>query len=131
VDLPPGQNLSDFSTAALIDLAKRITHGPHSWSKSNCRKPIAAHRIVLHYTIDQLHGFRRDHVKLLSGGRFVLVFASGVLRCWSVAEDRLVWEYRGLPNVPLIDIYAVEVIEEREAVAIVAGCGRTFDAFNW
>jgi hypothetical protein len=131
VDLPPGQNLSDFSAAALINLAKRITHGPHSWSKSNRRKPIAAHRIVLRSTINQPLEFRRDQVRLLSGGRFVLVFASGVLRCWSVAEDRLVWEYRGPLDIPLVEIYAVEVVEEGQAVAIVAGCGRTFDAFNW
>ena len=131
MDLPPGQNFFEFSTAALIDLAKRTVHGPHSWSKSNRNKPIAAHRAVLHPNVDQPQEFRRDQVKLLPGGRFVLLFTSGLLRCWSVAEDKAIWEYNGLPEYPLVHFSATEVVDGGKAVLVVAGLARTVGTFCW
>lgn len=131
VTLPPGQNLVDFSTAGLINLAKRIAHGPQSWLKPR-RKPNVARRVVLNPDIDKLPEFRRDHVTLLPGGRYVLIFASGVLRCWNVAEDCLVWDYGGSGDPgPLVRVSAMEVVEEGRAVIVVASFSRTIGAFLW
>jgi hypothetical protein len=61
----------------------------------------------------------------------VLIFGSGVLRCWSVAEDSIVWEYQGKPDCPLVYISAVEVVEGGQAVSVVAGFARMVDPFSW
>jgi hypothetical protein len=61
----------------------------------------------------------------------VLMFASGVLRCWSVAEDSLVWEYQGKPDCPLVYISVIEVVEGGQAVSVIACFARLVDAFCW
>jgi hypothetical protein len=122
-----------MSTAALIDLAKRTVHGPHSWSKSERQKPFAAHRVILNPPIDRVSSFSKpeDQVKLLSGGRFVLFYAGGALKCWSVAEDKFLWEFRGTLERPLVHVLAMEVVDDGQAVAIVAAFVRNVDTQRW
>jgi len=59
----------------------------------------------------------------------VLIFGSGVLRCWSVAEDKIIWEHPGSPEFPMVHVSATEVIEGGQFVAVVAGFSTTVDAF--
>jgi hypothetical protein len=62
-------------------------------------------------------------VKLLPGGRFVLFTNFRQLRCWSVAEDKLVWEYKGdwKSSMASVDEFAAEVIDEGRAAVIAVG----------
>ena len=61
----------------------------------------------------------------------MLIFGSGVLRCWSVAEDKVIWEYGGSPDYPLIHFSATEVVDGGQGVIVIAGFSRTVDAFCW
>lgn len=61
----------------------------------------------------------------------MLIFGSGVLRCWGVAQDSIVWEYQGEPDCPLVYISATEVVEGGQAVSVVASFARMVDPFSW
>ena len=93
VELIPEQSLEDTPTDALIELVKRAIQGPRSWRKSSNSESIITREITLNTNCE---GFQAP--TLLPGGRFVVFVGSGRLRCWSILEDRLLWEYAGRPE---------------------------------
>jgi hypothetical protein len=114
-----GQSFQGFSVNELIDLTKRTVHGPRSWSTRDS-PPAVAHQIVLHPSIPSEDIVDRDRAVLLFGGRFVLFSYSGILKCWSVLEDRLIWEYKGQGS-SFVKEFSTQLVDEGQAVMIVIG----------
>jgi hypothetical protein len=117
VELIPEQSLEDTPTDALIKLVKRAVQGPRSWRKSSNSEPIITRVITLNTNCHQ--GWQAP--ALLPGGRFVVFVGSGRLRCWSVLEDRLLWEYKGRPEWTAFSVkmFAAEAVEEGRAIMLV------------
>ena len=116
VELIPEQSLEDTSTDALIELVKRAVQGPRSWRKSSNSEPSITREI----TLNTNSGGWKPPV-LLPGGRIVVFVGSGKLRCWSVLEDRLLWEYPGRPewNSFSVKMFAAESVEEGRAIMVL------------
>jgi hypothetical protein len=116
VELIPEQSLEDTPTEALIELVKRAVRGPRSWRKSSNSEPIITREITLN---TNCQGWQAP--ALLPGGRFVVFVGSGRLRCWSVLEDRLLWEYTGRPEWTAFSVkmFAAETVEEGRAIMLV------------
>lgn len=53
----------------------------------------------------------------------MLFMNMGQLRCWSVAEDKLFWEYdwEWKSSMASVDEFSAEVINEGQAVVIAVG----------
>jgi len=120
IDRVPAQGFQEVSLNALISLAKRIAEGPQSWSRCN-PSPIISHQICLHpLSQDQSFAFT-DKAKLLPGGRFLFFTHLGRLRCWSVIDDRLVWEYQGQWDSYQVREFAAEVVESGQAGVVIIG----------
>lgn len=126
VRLLPGGNLQELSLDALIELAKSSVQAPRSWSSS---KPRIVQQIRLSPTFPLTAGYydELDEARLLSGGQYVVFLQAERLRCWSVAEDRQIWEYSAQSrstNRINIRYFTAEVVEDgRAAIVIIAGEG--------
>ena len=121
IDLLPGQSLQELSLDVLINLAKHAAQGPVSWSTHHHSRPAITHQTVLHIPHPTLTDTFYDEAKMLPGGQFVLYTNSGRLRCWSVVDDRLVWEYQTHED-SLIVLEFSEVIDGRQAnVVVISG----------
>lgn len=120
IDLFPGQRLQDLPVTALVDLAKRTVQGPRSWTSSGLT---VARLITLNTGVSLTPGSQHLKANLLSGGRFVLFTNMRQLRCWSVAEDKLVWEYEGDwgSSTAYVDEFSAEVIDEGRAAVVAVG----------
>lgn len=116
----PEQALQDLSIKQLVNLTKRCVHGPLSWA-THSSSPAIAHQIVLHPSLPSEDILQRERAVLLPGGRFVLFTHSGKLKCWSVIEDRLIWEYRSHKNLSCVREFAAEIVEKGQAAMIVIG----------
>ena len=116
VELIPEQRLEDTPTDALIELVKRAVQGPRSWRKSSNPEPIITREITLD---TNCQGWQAP--ALLPGSRFVVFVGSDRLRCWSVLEDRLLWEYTGRPGWTAFSVkmFAAEVVEEGRGIMLV------------
>jgi hypothetical protein len=107
---------------------KRIVQGPQTWSLSHGGSPDIAHQYILYPII--LHGlgilYGENDIKLLPGGRFVLFQNWGILECWSVAENKLLWTHKSsLDDVRVLQ-FAADVIDQGQAATILV-CERCFD----
>jgi len=71
----------------------------------------------------------RNKVWLLSGGQFLLASYRGELRCWSVADNRLIWQYTDPRPRSHVSGFAAEVVDEGRAVVIVIGSHMNQDPF--
>ncbi|KIM84432.1 hypothetical protein PILCRDRAFT_6101 [Piloderma croceum F 1598] len=73
LDRPPEQHLRDLTTTELINLAKRMVHGPRTWSHLSPSR-FVSHQHVLHPMILIEPGclYWRNEPKLLPGGKYVL-----------------------------------------------------------
>ena len=114
-----------LSTDVLVELAKRIVHGPRSWSTSTHQSPnpVLACEIVLSPDLppNSLRFGSEDEVKLLPGGQQVLFTNRGKLRCWSVVLDIFIWEYQGHWDSLCVTDFAADVIGDgRVAMIIIA-----------
>jgi hypothetical protein len=96
----------------------RVVHGPRSWSSHHLSGQIA-HRISLNPLSQHQSFTSADEAKLLPGGQFVLFTHTGILRCWNVAEDRLVWEYQH----QRVEEFAVDMVNKGRAATIAICVG--------
>ena len=46
---------------------------------------------------------------------------AGKLKCWSVFEDRLIWEYEGQQDFTCVREFVYEVVEGGQAAVVVVG----------
>lgn len=115
IDRMSYEEFRELSLEALVTLAKCITQGP------SCPFPFALRRIHLHPLSDDESFALKDEAKLLPGGQYVLFTRDGRLRCWSVMEDRLVWEYQGQWESYQVREFAAEVVEDGRAATILLG----------
>ena len=116
VELISEQSLLNTPTDALIELVKRAVQGPRSWRKSSNSEPTITREITLNINCQ---GWQAP--ALLPGGRFVVFVGSQGLQCWSVLENRLLWEYAGRPEwTPFsVKMFAAETVEEGRAIMLV------------
>jgi hypothetical protein len=120
LDRPPGQHLSDLSTAELIGWAKRAVCGPHSWA--HAARPTISRQHVVHIAAmrpaTHEQAFWNMTAKLLPGGRYVLFIHWWVLECWNVAEDRLMWRYEPQEGAAVFHFDA-DIVDNGQAVVIL------------
>ncbi|KAJ6476855.1 hypothetical protein C8R45DRAFT_1216698 [Mycena sanguinolenta] len=119
-------NLETLSTAEMIEIVKRLLIGPQTWSPENPNAVAEISRkITLHPDITM--NSTADVVKLLQSGRYVLFTNSFELKCWSVADDSLVWRYTSIIDIDPEDIEVQEfAAEETEADVTIMVCIRTY-----
>jgi hypothetical protein len=126
LDQWPELSLHQFTTAELIDLAKRMVQGPQTWSRSHVSEPVIARQEVIHPEIYVGPGglFWENDPKLLSGGQYLLFNSARVLECWKVAEDRLIWKHQSQWEFAWVLDFAAEVVDDSQA-AVIMICQRT------
>ncbi|KAJ6551439.1 hypothetical protein B0H19DRAFT_1073141 [Mycena capillaripes] len=123
---PDNGYLKDLSTEQLIDLVKKLLHGPKAWADIH-PAPVESRRIVLHPKITTGPGIlfweTRNKAKLLPGGKYVLFLNRERLELWSVFEYRLVWKHT--PNMDQASVleFEAELVEDDRAVILT--CQRT------
>jgi hypothetical protein len=132
LDLPPGTNLSELSTSALVSLAQRAIHGPRTWSRgrANGRPPTVSrtHHLHPHIAIGPGILFWENEARLLPGGQYVLFCNWRTLECWDVVHDRLIWTHEsslGRDSSPHVVEFAADVVDGGRALVIVV-CERTY-----
>ncbi|KAJ6476843.1 hypothetical protein C8R45DRAFT_1008028 [Mycena sanguinolenta] len=86
-------NLETLSTPEMIQVVKRLLNGPQTWSTAEPDSvAVGSKKITLHPEITPGE-FPWSIVRLLPSGRYVLFTDSSKLKCWSVADDKLVWTH--------------------------------------
>jgi hypothetical protein len=125
-DHPPEQRLRDLTTTELINLAKRMVHGPQTWSHLSPSRSVS-HQHVLHpmIFIDAVYLYWRNEAKLLPGGKYVLFQNHKRLECWNVAEKRLIWIHQSRQEIAAVCDFAAEMINDGQAVVIII-CQRIY-----
>jgi hypothetical protein len=121
LDRPPGQHLYDLSTVELIDLAKRVVHGPHTWRYLCRTRSIISHKIVLRPVLSDGSEMKFQEPKaiLLPGGRFVLTsLCRTSVECWNVEEERLVWRHEGQERGYILN-FAADMVDNGQAAVIL------------
>ncbi|KAK7062245.1 hypothetical protein R3P38DRAFT_2834249 [Favolaschia claudopus] len=138
IDLRPNaEDLTKLSTEQLVDLVKRVAHGPKAWgsvqSKPSNSRTIRRAKNLFRKMARQLPvpkapsqpseppvswrsvlhpeiapGLHWDNfAKLLPGGKYVLFKNQSCLECWSVAEDKPIW----IQSPPASTRYALPIVE--------------------
>jgi hypothetical protein len=126
LDRPPEQRLHDLTTTELINLAKRMVHGPQTWSHLSPSRSVSR-RHVLHPIIHIGAGcpYWQNEAKLLPGGRYLLFRNHNSLECWNVAEERLIWIHQCRPGLAVVCDFAAEMINDGQAAVIII-CQRIY-----
>ncbi|KAJ7696101.1 hypothetical protein B0H17DRAFT_1054941 [Mycena rosella] len=136
IDRRPDQNLNDLSTEQLVDQVKRALHGPKtclvrkSPATSNPTSlPVESRRIILHTDVPQSPGspglwFCMSEPKLLPGGNYILQHW-GILECWNVFEDKLVWKHACSMDNATVLMFAAELTDDDKLVILT--CQHTWD----
>ncbi|KAJ7796081.1 hypothetical protein B0H14DRAFT_2916693 [Mycena olivaceomarginata] len=84
LELPPGFVATNHSAAELIDHVKRVVQGPRSWRPTT--------KFVLPVNVRKSQGYQGDSkVKLVNGGRFVVVSHRAGVEIWDVETKRQLW----------------------------------------
>ncbi|KAJ7629216.1 hypothetical protein DFH06DRAFT_1304216 [Mycena polygramma] len=121
-------SIENLSTEQLIQVVKCIVAGPAAWSPLKSGSVAEAHaRITLHPAVYIGDGILHweNVVKLTSSGRYVLFNNSRSLECWSVADDRMIWEHKSAIEYASALEFAVEETENGDALAVMV-CLRTY-----
>ncbi|RDB16186.1 hypothetical protein Hypma_003320 [Hypsizygus marmoreus] len=121
LDLPCGAHLVEYSTDELINLVKRIVHGPSSWM-TRSSAPIITRQIVL--KPEMYHGPGvlnwENQPQLFPGGAFVFYENWGKLECWAVEGKKLVWTYT--PEMSRwVDMFALEPTDSGQGALVMIG----------
>jgi hypothetical protein len=120
LDQWPGSSFHQFTTAELIDLAKRMVHGPQTWSPSHPSEPVVARQEVIHAKIGPgLDFWGKNDPKLLSGGQYILCNRQPALDCWKVADGRLIWKHQSQWEFACVLGFAAEIVDDGQAAVIV------------
>ncbi|KAJ6551427.1 hypothetical protein B0H19DRAFT_1264073 [Mycena capillaripes] len=117
---PDNGYLNDLSTEQLIDLVKRLLHGPKAWADMH-PAPVESRRIVLHPKIATGPGilFWENKAKLLPGGKYVLF-----LNWENLEADRLVWKHTPSMDRASVLEFEAELVEDDRAAILT--CQRTW-----
>ncbi|KAJ7618112.1 hypothetical protein DFH06DRAFT_1483368 [Mycena polygramma] len=90
LELPPGLLLTQHSTEELINHVKRAAIGPCAWRHP--QSGTSSKRIVLPATVKASHGYQGDSkVKLVNGGRHVVLAHRTAVEIWDVETRRRLW----------------------------------------
>ncbi|KAJ6537769.1 hypothetical protein B0H19DRAFT_1270180 [Mycena capillaripes] len=95
IETPPS-DLSQHTTTQLIDQVKTLVVGPSTWRKDSdtsgeVRPQLAAEIKVPFDTV-----IRPDSVRLINGGRHIIVAHLADLGIWDILEKRRVWSQAGV-----------------------------------
>ncbi|KAF7376550.1 hypothetical protein MSAN_00071200 [Mycena sanguinolenta] len=130
-------DLRILETGDLIKLVKRLITGPETWSpQSSGSFAEVSKEIVLHptFNVNRIKGY--DRIELLPSGRNLLVKHSGILECWDVAEDRLVWRHSsvltpGAPSTvgPRVIQFAAEETKDSDSLVVMV-CEESSDGLR-
>jgi hypothetical protein len=115
LDCPSG-HLCSLSTTELIALAKRAVQGPYSWTSCDGDPPTISRQIVLHPTEPGKNWIRE--LRLLPGGRYILINYRLFMECWDVEEKSLVWKHQ-VQRGGQITGFAADMAEDGQAIFIL------------
>ncbi|KAJ6454200.1 hypothetical protein C8R45DRAFT_1222952 [Mycena sanguinolenta] len=117
-------DIESLSTEDIIGIVRRLLKGPEVWNHPHPDDELGpvAREITLHPRTPLTD---LKEVKLLPSGRYVLLLNLNQLRCWNVAEDRLIWEYFAVEEHTRLLAFAAEEPGAGDSLVIVI-CARTF-----
>ncbi|KAJ7618037.1 hypothetical protein FB45DRAFT_1007662 [Roridomyces roridus] len=94
LDLGPKEQLEAYETPELIDMVKRVSLGPRTWSPTSSTPPTIRREVVLHFDVPHGPG---TGIHLLPGGKYVVFWKSrGVFALWGIASQRCIWTHPAL-----------------------------------
>ncbi|KAF7296903.1 hypothetical protein MIND_00922100 [Mycena indigotica] len=115
--VPP---LAALSTNSLVELVKRVVHGPRTWACAGDLVPEVRHEIRLRVPIPRLHSYLENEVKMLPSGKYVLFCNNRRLQCWDTASGRLLWTHAAAVERADVAAFAAEEGEDG-ALRVVVG----------
>ncbi|KAJ7495218.1 hypothetical protein FB451DRAFT_1477804 [Mycena latifolia] len=87
IELPPGLILKHKTTVELIDLVKRIIIGPRTLARTSSSRPTIIEELVL----PSGPWTPSVRVKLVHGGRRVMIIGLTALELWDISPPRRIW----------------------------------------
>ncbi|KAJ6523385.1 hypothetical protein DFH09DRAFT_1190509 [Mycena vulgaris] len=91
LELSPNIDLKDQSTPELIDQVKRAVSGPRSWIPSDEPSPTPSTTLTVPAKINPYGNSGDWRVKLLNGGRHIVVVDRATVKIWDVRTQRCIW----------------------------------------
>ncbi|KAJ7471123.1 hypothetical protein FB451DRAFT_1253046, partial [Mycena latifolia] len=92
LEVPPDFIISQNSTVGLIDQIKGVLTGPQTWVPTAEQSPTPFERIVVPANIKRTGGWRGDSkIKLVNGGRQIVIAHRAAVEIWDVATKRRLW----------------------------------------
>ncbi|KAJ6564696.1 hypothetical protein B0H19DRAFT_1259114 [Mycena capillaripes] len=92
LELPPDFVVNQHSTTELIDLVKRNVTGPRTWVPTAEPSNTPASIVVVPANIKRIIGTKGDSkVKLVNGGRHIVIAHPTAVEIWDVATRRRLW----------------------------------------
>ncbi|KAJ6449206.1 hypothetical protein C8R45DRAFT_147174 [Mycena sanguinolenta] len=119
--------LETLSTDEMIGVVRRILTGPLTWSAQDIDSD-SAPEVTKTITLHPIGNAPRalgwgSRAKLLPSGRYILFYNSGVLECWNVTDDKMVWRYTtAMEHAEVYDFTAEE--REIESTIVILICIR-------
>ncbi|RDB30693.1 hypothetical protein Hypma_005909 [Hypsizygus marmoreus] len=134
LDFTLTQHLESLSTVSLITLVKRTVHGPTSWSPKSDSPPqvVATHQLSfpdLAPALFSLEDYPPTSPRLLRGGKYVVLNIKIKFICWSIEQDRSVWEHEYLcfgetvRYKTRVTEFAAEVCKEGSSIIMMVCAG--------
>ncbi|KAJ7239675.1 hypothetical protein C8J57DRAFT_1478354 [Mycena rebaudengoi] len=93
INLPHDLPLTDYSTAELIEEVKRVVLGPKTWSRSSHSSPLVSRECSIPRSPD----IPFPSLRLLPGGRYLIVESSARIELWDAAISTLAWFHEDNP----------------------------------
>ncbi|KAJ6609020.1 hypothetical protein B0H10DRAFT_511334 [Mycena sp. CBHHK59/15] len=107
--------ITNCSTAELIQMAKRLVTGPETWSRRTVTPAVWREISLKPTSIGGGTNPTEYSIRLLPGGRHVMVEDhNGGFECWSVETGSLVWTHAGR-----IGGYSVEVSDGGDSAVLL------------
>lgn len=111
-------NLETLVMGEMLQLVKRMTTGPETWTAENGHfvaevcKEIALHP-------PELTRSSRYEAKLLPSGRFIVFNNNNTIECWSVLDSRPIWRHRLAAAGHRLENFAADETDSEDSVNIM------------
>ncbi|KAJ6564694.1 hypothetical protein B0H19DRAFT_1259112 [Mycena capillaripes] len=92
LELPPGFIVNQYSSAELLEHLKRVVNGPRTWTSTDTLAATPSATVVVPANVSKSQGYRGDSkVKLVNGGRQIVVVHRAAVQIWDVRTKRQLW----------------------------------------